>query len=91
MTSQNTTISMSEFDVEGTEPLGRTVYGAVAEAKGVEPLDLPPLARVIDSESLNTFVAQSSDEVTFSIQCEYAGCRVTITETEISIDPKDDK
>ena len=88
--SRNTTISMSEFDVEGTEPLGQTVYGAVAEAKGVDPLDLPPVAQVIDGESLDKFVAQSSDNLTFSIQCEYAGCRVTITETEVSIDPKED-
>ena len=88
--SQNTTIGMSEFDVEGTEPLSRTVYGAVAEAKGVDPLDLPPLAQAIDGESLDKFVAQSSDKVTFSIQCRYAGCRVTITETEVSIDPKED-
>ena len=88
--SQSTTISMSEFNVEGTEPLSRTVYGAVAEAKGVDPLDLPPLAQVIDGESLDKFVAQSSDNLTFSIQCEYAGCRITITETEISIDLKKD-
>ncbi|PSQ17146.1 hypothetical protein BRD00_08970 [Halobacteriales archaeon QS_8_69_26] len=88
--SQSTTIRMSEFDVTGTEPLSRTVYGAVAEAKGVDPLDLPPLAQVIDGESLDKFVAQSSDNLTFSVQCEYAGCRVTITETEISIDPKED-
>ena len=88
--SQNITIRMSEFDVTGTEPLSRTVYGAVAEVKGVDPLDLPPLAQVIDGESLDKFVAQSSDKVTFSIQFEYAGCRVTITETEVSIDSKDD-
>ena len=47
--SESTTIRMSEFDVEGTQPLSRTVYGAVAKAKGVDPLDLPPLARAIDS------------------------------------------
>ena len=88
--SQSTTISMSEFDVEGTEPLSRTIYGAVAEAKGVDPLDLPPLAQVIDGEALDKFVAQSSDNLTFSIQCEYAGCRITITETEVSIDLKKD-
>ena len=88
--SQNTTIRMNEFDVDGTEPLSRTIYGAVAEVKGVDPLDLPPLAQVIDGESLDKFVAQSSDNLTFSVQCEYAGCRVTITETEISIDPKED-
>ena len=88
--SQSTTIRMSEFDVEGTESLSRTVYGAVAEAKGVDPLDLPPLARAIDCESLDKFVDQSSDTMTFSIQFEYAGCRVTITETEISIDLKED-
>ena len=81
---------MSEFDVEGTEPLSRTVYGAVAETKGVDPLDLPPLAQAIDGESLDKFVAQSNDNLTFSIQCGYAGCRVTITETEVSIDPKKD-
>ena len=81
---------MSEFDVEGTEPLSRTIYGAVAEAKGVDPLDLPPLAQVIDGESLDKFVAQSSDNLTFSVQCEYAGCRVTITETEVSIDLKEE-
>ena len=88
--SQNATIRMSEFDVEGTEPFSRTVYGAVAETKGVDPLDLPPLAQVIDGESLDKFVAQSSDNITFSVQFEYAGCRVTITETEVSIDPKED-
>ena len=88
--SQNTTIRMSEFDVTSTEPLSRTIYGAVAEAKGVDPLDLPPLARAIDCDSLDKFVAQSSDNATFSIQFEYAGCRVTITETEVSIDLKKD-
>ena len=88
--SESTTIRMSEFDVEGTQPLSRTVYGAVAKAKGVDPLDLPPLAQAIDCDSLDKFVAQSSDNVTFSIQCEYAGCRITITETEVSIDLKKD-
>jgi hypothetical protein len=81
---------MNEFDITGTEPLSRTIYGAVSEVKGVDPLDLPPLAQVIDGESLDKFIAQSSDNVTFSIQCEYAGCRITITETEVSVDLKKD-
>lgn len=88
--SYEITAEVSEFESDDVSTFGRTTCRAVAEAKGVDPLDLPPLAETIDVESLDTFVNRSSDVVAFSLAFEYAGCLVTITETEISVEPNDE-
>lgn len=67
-----------------------TVVTAVAEAKGVDPLDLEPLYNVVDPDALNAMYrpsgsAPSTDvEVSFSM----AGCEVVVhADGEVVVTP----
>lgn len=59
------------------EPLTTTIVTAVAEARDVSPLDLPPVASVVDPDALEGLFRgrETNGEVTFT----YAGHRVTVT------------
>lgn len=58
----------------------------LAEARNLDPRDLPPLGRTIDLEALDTFIESAQSELTieFSIQ----GHAVTVTgDGVITLDP----
>lgn len=88
--TQGITTSVDELESDETTSISRTIYRAVARAKGVDPLDLPPLAESIDGESLEQFVNRSSVDVAFSLSFEYADCSVTVTESEISVEANEE-
>lgn len=55
--------------------LSEAVISAVAEAKGLDPLEVgPPLAEVIDPDALDSLFRGGVGTVTF----EYAGYEVTV-------------
>ena len=50
--------------VHSPDEVIETVVSAVADAEGVSPLELRPLAEVIDPDALNTLVRSGSQDVT---------------------------
>lgn len=79
----------------GDEAVSQQVIEAVADAKGVDPLDLPPLYDSIDPDALDALFshADSSSSIT-ELSLQIAGCEVlvrgngevTITDTEGDLD-----
>lgn len=64
----------------------RAIYLAVAEVRGCDPLDLPPLGRTIDTDGVNSLVQSTKDTSNLEMSFEYAGCPVTVTNDEIRIE-----
>ncbi|WP_436927963.1 HalOD1 output domain-containing protein [Halosimplex amylolyticum] len=56
-----------------------TVVEAVAEAANVSPLDLDPLARTLDPDALDSFVARLSKGSGGSVEFVYNGYDVTVS------------
>lgn len=78
-------------DVMGAETVSRAIVEAIADAKGVSPVDLqPPLYEAVDPDALEQFVASVHDRpnttdlrVTFT----YAGHEVTVSgDGDVSIE-----
>lgn len=79
----------------GDETVSQQVVKAVADAKGVDPLDLPPLYDSIDPDALDALFshADSSSSIT-ELSLQIAGCEVlvrgngavTITDPEGDLD-----
>jgi hypothetical protein len=67
---------------EGEAP-SRATFLAVGEATDRDPLDLPPLGRTIDTDSLDDLVGSSSGDL--CVRFAYAGCSVTLTQIEVRI------
>ena len=69
----------------GSKPESRTVSGriltTVAEAEGVSPLSLRPLAEVVDPDDLDTLVTSSS-QPDLRLQLEYEGYTVVVDERD---------
>ncbi|WP_126664425.1 HalOD1 output domain-containing protein [Haloterrigena salifodinae] len=55
------------------------VASAVAEAEGVDPVDLPPLYETIDPEALNDLLSSRDDSTVATVEFEYAGYAVTVS------------
>ena len=60
--------------------LSETVISAVAEAKGVDPLDLDPIYTVVDPDALNGMFRPTvgSPPTSMELRFSMAGCRVVI-------------
>ena len=60
--------------------ISETVVTAVAEAKGVDPLDLKPLYDVIDPDALNRMFRPSagSPPAVMELSFSMAGCKVVV-------------
>lgn len=65
-------------DDEHLEPVSKVVE-TVAQAKGVDPLDLAPLADEVDTDALNTLLTLSDGMVEVSFV--YEGYTVTVRST----------
>lgn len=77
-------------DVETpTRTPSMTVVAAVADARGVDPLELEPLANAIDPEALDRLFADTYDghsRTAGYLTFEVAGCDVTVTgDGEVSV------
>ena len=65
------------------------IVEAVADRKGVDPIELPPLYHVIDTDGLEG-VVDGDRAGSLQVQFTYAGYRVTVqsaAEPEITLDP----
>lgn len=63
----------------GDDAISRQVIDAVADAKGVDPLDLPPLYDSVDPDALDAiFPADGSGASITSLRFEVAGCEVLV-------------
>ncbi|UPV74027.1 hypothetical protein M0R89_15995 [Halorussus limi] len=77
----------------GDSPPSEAVVLAVADARGCDPLDLPPLNGALDPDALDSLFgdrvsgrARTGGRVTF----EYADCTVTVTGTrDVFVDATD--
>lgn len=60
--------------------VSETVVTAVAEAKGVDPLDLNPLYNVVDPDALNSMFRPTvgSPPSSMELQFSMAGCQVVV-------------
>ena len=61
------------------DPISQQVIEAVADAKGVDPLDLPPLYDSVDPDALDSlFGHDGSSAAIASLTVEIGDCEVTI-------------
>lgn len=68
---------------EQTEP-SLEIITVVADAKGVDTLDLPPLYDVVDPDTIDAVVESSDDSFEFSF--DYADVHVVVTADEILVE-----
>ena len=63
----------------GDEPISRQVIDAVADVKGVDPLELPPLYDTVDPDALDSlFGGAGSGAAITELRLEIAGCEVLV-------------
>ncbi|WP_336364062.1 HalOD1 output domain-containing protein [Halalkalicoccus salilacus] len=63
------------------------VYTAIAELTGRSPMELAPLASVIDPDALDSIVASGTPAGSFHVSFEYSGHWVTVTTDEVALEP----
>jgi hypothetical protein len=80
MSSMTASDHAVQHDFEGDQLLSTTVISAVADATGVQPLDLPPLYETIDPDTLDSLFRQTTESggVPDHIAFTHAGCTVTV-------------
>ncbi|GAB7018662.1 HalOD1 output domain-containing protein [Halostagnicola bangensis] len=74
---------MSPFESASTpsQPVSQRVVQAVAEKKGIDPLELDPIFNAVDPESLDTLFEPTKSgrpRAVGSVTFSYAECMVTI-------------
>lgn len=91
MTSNTETTSGALTNVCRSGPISDVVVTAVADAKGVDPLDVEPLHSVVDPDALDRMfqprvgAPPSSLEVTFELD----GCAVEVrADGEVAVTPQ---
>lgn len=76
MNSRTSGVTHSQHD----EELATTIVTAVADARGVDPLDLPPLYDEVDLDAIDRLFQSNDRDAELSVSVEVAGCEVTIRE-----------
>lgn len=71
-------IDATYMDRGTTDDLVVDIAEEIAAREGVEPTDLPPLARTVDPEALCALVASQSAE-SITVEFTYQGYHVTVT------------
>ena len=74
-----------EYDIGVEEPVSMAVVRAVSAVEGREPLSLPPLANVLDTDALDAlFVARCDGTARTGgrLSFVYSNCRLTIDNGE---------
>lgn len=88
--SPSMTVTLGSFD---TEPVSEAVVSAVADAKDVSTVDLPPLYDVIDPDALEAVVTSMTrrpGEPAGRVEFSYSGFEVTVTgDGDVSVTPDD--
>lgn len=74
-----------EYDIDADETVSMAVIRAVSAVEGREPLSLPPLSNVIDTDSLDALFAPRGDGTPRAggrISFIYSNCGLTIDNGE---------
>lgn len=66
-----------------TEP-SLEIVTIVADAKDVDPMELPPLYDVVDPDTIDAVLASSDDSFEFSF--DFAGVHVVVTADEVIVE-----
>lgn len=70
------------------ESIGTAVVSAVADAKGVDPLDLDPLYDVIDADAVDAIFSEADGSSSLELRFSMAGCDVVVHGAgEVSVTP----
>lgn len=94
MESMTGTASDEVRNVCRSGQVSETVVAAVAEAKGVDPLDLEPLYKAVDPDALNSMFRPSAVSPPSSLEVSFsmAGCEVVIHDDgEVAVTPPAEK
>lgn len=70
---------------EGEDPTVAIVE-AVSEATGRDPMEIQPLAEVIDPDALDTVLAGASPENPIGLTLYLDGCRVSVDEDGVEVE-----
>lgn len=65
-----------------------TVYTAIAERTGRSPMELVPLASVIDPDALDAIVTDATSSGSVQVSFEYSGHWVSVTADEVVLEPQ---
>lgn len=85
-----TTVTNSGPDAGGADGTSEAVIRAVAEAKGVDPVELDPLYDRIDLDAVDRLFA-STDVPAGRLTFDVAGCRVRVrADGQVSATPLED-
>ena len=79
--SKTASIGTTEGTREEQETVTEAVVHAVAEQRGVSPLDLDPIATVIDPDALNALFREGLSGV--RIEFEYSGSLVAVADGDV--------
>lgn len=71
----------TQYDVTDNQQVSTRILEAVADQRGVDPLELQPLYEVVDPEALEAVFSSTvvGGNRGGRIEFTYAGCRITIT------------
>lgn len=73
-----------------TEPVSTKVVADVADSKGVDPTELPPLYYAIDSDALDQLFEPQPGNGSVQVQFTFAGCDVTVSsDGRVTVTPTD--
>lgn len=74
------------YSIGEGELASEAVYTAIAELIDRSPMELAPLASVIDPDALDAIVASGAGS--FHVSFEYSGHWVTVTTDEVVLEPQ---
>lgn len=60
------------------ESIGTAVVSAVADAKGVDPLELEPLYDVVDADAIDAIFSETDGSSSLELRFTMAGCEVVV-------------
>lgn len=78
-----------QYTLDEDETPSRAVYSTVAAVENRSPLDLTPLAEVIDPDALDALLSDNAE--TEQISFQYCGYDVTVTPTEVQVKEPDSR
>ncbi|NHN41281.1 hypothetical protein G9C85_06470 [Halorubellus sp. JP-L1] len=81
---------MGAYQRRSTETPTEAAYHAVSEVTDRDVLDIPPIGRAIEPDSLDAFVEESRTLRAYAITFEYADCDVTVRDDRVRVERLDD-
>lgn len=78
---------VQQYTLDEDDTPSRAVYSTVAAVENRSPLDLTPLAEVIDPDALDALFTGNAE--TEQISFQYCGYDVTVTPTEVQVKKPD--